>query len=204
MTGEAILLQGDEATEDRFKREASGHSILHLATHGFFLDENCGGTAGDGSDSPASPATDRENPLLRSGLALAAANLRSEAGLDVDDGVLTAEEIASLDLGGVAWAVLSGCDTGRGTPAVGEGLLGLQRAFQMAGAHTVISSLWPVRDQDAQLWMNELYRAHLVDGLDTAEAVRRASRRTLDARRGDGSSGHPLAWAAFIAAGDWR
>ncbi|MDX2472342.1 MAG: CHAT domain-containing tetratricopeptide repeat protein [Candidatus Krumholzibacteria bacterium] len=212
MAGGATLLQGDEATEDRFKREAAGHSILHLATHGFFLDENCVGTAGGGSDSssqrssgsPAPQVTDHENPLLRSGLALAAANLRNEAGLDVDDGVLTAEEIASLDLSGVVWAVLSGCDTGRGTPAVGEGLLGLQRAFQMAGARTVISSLWPVRDQDAQLWMNELYRARLVDGLDTAESVRRASRRTLNARRADGSSGHPLAWAAFVAAGDWR
>ncbi len=212
MTGDATLLQGDEATEDRFKREAAGHSILHLATHGFFLDESCDGASGGGSDalrkmstvSPAPPVTDRENPLLRSGLALAAANRRAEAGLDVDDGVLTAEEIAALDLEGVAWAVLSGCDTGRGTRAVGEGLLGLQRAFQMAGASTVISSLWPVRDRDAQLWMDELYRARLVDGLDTAEAVRRASRRTLDARRADDSSGHPLAWAAFVATGDWR
>jgi CHAT domain-containing protein len=188
MTGGATLLQGDEATEDRFKREAAGHSILHLATHGFFLDESC----------------DVGNPLLRSGLVLAGANHRAEAGLDVDDGVLTAEEIAALDLDGVVWAVLSGCDTGRGTPAVGEGLLGLQRAFQMAGTSTVISSLWPVRDEDAQFWMNELYRAHLIDGLDTAEAVHRASRRTLKARRADGSSGHPLAWAAFVAAGDWR
>ena len=194
MPGGATLLQGDEAGEDRFKREAAGHGMLHLATHGFFLDGSCDGAAGGGA----------ENPLLRSGLALAGANRRADAGLDVDDGVLTAEEIASLDLDGVVWAVLSGCDTGRGTPAVGEGLLGLQRAFQMAGAGTVISSLWPVRDQDAQLWMDELYRARLVDGLDTAEAVRRASRRTLEARRADGSGGHPLAWAAFVATGDWR
>ncbi len=208
----ATLLLNDAATESQFKNAAAGHAVLHLATHGFFLDPECGASeraAGPAAlelattgPVPLEPA--RENPLLRSGLALAAANRRAEAAPDAEDGVLTAEEIASLDLEGVVWAVLSGCDTGRGTAAAGEGLLGLQRSFQLAGARTVISSLWPVRDEDAQMWMDELYRARLVDGLDTAESVRQATRRTLDANRAAGAGGHPLAWAGFVATGDWR
>jgi len=125
--------------------------VLHLATHGFFLDA-CDPAASATSPRSSGPI---ENPLLLSGLALAGAN----DGKRPDDGILTAEEIVSLNLGGLEWAVLSACDTGLGEIRAGEGVFGLRRAFQLAGAHTVIMSLWPVDDNSTRLWMQELYRA---------------------------------------------
>jgi CHAT domain-containing protein len=86
----------------------------------------------------------------------------------------------------------------------GEGVFGLRRAFQMAGARTVIMSLWPVDDQSARTWMKTLYREHLAKGKGTAEAVRAANLAALAKRRAAGVSTHPFYWAGFIAAGDWR
>ena len=145
-----------------------------------------------------------ENPLLLSGLALAGANRRAAVGPDEDDGILTAEEVASLNLGSVEWAVLSACDTGLGTVAAGEGVLGLRRAFQVAGARTVIMSLWSVDDRAARQWMDALYRARLVQRLDSANAMREASVTFIRDRRAKGQSTHPFYWGSFVAAGDWR
>lgn len=191
LPGRALVLTGAAASEERFKHHASGHRVLHLATHGFFLGQQPGA------------AGTSENPLLRSGLVLAGANRRDEVGLDVDDGILTAEEIASLDLSGVEWAVLSACSTGVGEVMAGEGVLGLRRAFEVAGVDTTIMSLWPVQDEAARLWMERLYRGRLA-GLATADAVRQASLDLLDRRRAAGKSTHPFFWGAFVAAGDWR
>ena len=145
-----------------------------------------------------------ENPLLLSGLAFAGANERSLAGADEDDGILTAEEVAGLDLTGLDWAVLSACDTGLGVVRVGEGVLGLRRAFQTAGARTVIMSVWSVEDRSTRQWMRALYQARFERGLDTADAVHQAALSTLRARRSATASGHPFFWAGFVAAGDWR
>jgi CHAT domain-containing protein len=142
------------------------------------------------------------NPLTLSGLAFANANRRMP-GTD-DDGILTAEEIASLDLSGTEWAVLSACDTGLGQIRSGEGVLGLRRAFQIAGARTVIMSLWSVDDQATRRWMQALYDARLSRNLDTAASVRAASISILAQRRAARLSTHPFYWAAFVAAGDWR
>ena len=117
----------------------------------------------------------RENPLLLSGLAFAGANRRGAARLDEDDGILTAEEVAALNLNGVEWAVLSACDTGLGEIRAGEGVFGLRRAFQVAGARTVIMSLWSVDDQATRAWMRALYEARFRRGLSTADAVHSAS-----------------------------
>ena len=144
------------------------------------------------------------NPLRLSGLALAGANHRDSAAPGAEDGVLTAEEIATLDLGATEWAVLSACDTGLGDISSGEGLFGLRRALQVAGARTVILSLWSVRDQDALRWMQSLYRARLVRQADTATAVRTANRELLAERRAAHDSTHPFYWAGFLATGEWR
>ncbi len=205
-----MVLHGLEAGEAAFKDNAAGHRVLHLATHGFFVDDRCrSALAADHGKTHRSsetlPPAVGDNPLLLSGLALAGANRRGAGGgdADTDDGILTSEEIASLDLSGVEWAVLSGCETGLGKVQAGEGVLGLRRAFEIAGARTLIMSLWQVEDQATIAWMKRLYASRL-SGLSTAEAMRDASLQTLAARRRAGKDTHPFYWGAFVAAGDWR
>jgi CHAT domain-containing protein len=209
--GFATHLQGMAASEAAFKSRAPGHLVLHLATHGFVVGEGCGtarasarGVEVTSTLAGAAPAQGGENPLLLSGLALAGANHRMAADLDEEDGVLMAGEIASLDLAGVEWAVLSACDTGRGAVQAGEGVLGLRRAFQVAGARTAVMSLWAADDEATRQWMRALYDARLGLGLDTAECVRAASLSVLRSRRAKGVGMHPLSWGGFVAAGDWR
>ena len=145
-----------------------------------------------------------ENPLLLSGLALAGANNREEVGPEDEDGVLTAEEIASLDHSGVEWAVLTACDTGVGEIKAEEGVFGLRRAFQVAEVKTLNMSLWSVDDEATREWMRELYTARFMEGMSTAESVREASLRALKRRREKRESTHPFYWGAFVAAGDWK
>lgn len=209
-----LKLTGPAAHETLFKSVAPHHAVLHLATHGFFVEGDCDpafatAEAVDVAKAIGAPGPDRhdavmvENPLLRAGLALAGANNRATAGATGDDGILTAEEVASLDLSGVDWAVLSACRTGVGEIATGEGVLGLRRAFEVAGANTLIMTLWAVDDEATRAWMRELYRARLA-GSSTAESVAQASRTVIEERRGAGLSVHPFYWGAFVAAGDWR
>lgn len=214
----ARVLTGPFATERAFKEFGPKRRILHLATHGFFLGDECnpvvqntravGGLTSANSAGvqlvPEPLAAAAENPLLLSGLALAGANRRSAAALDEEDGILTAEEVAAMNLEGVEWAVLSACDTGLGTVSAGEGIFGLRRAFQVAGVRTVVMSLWSVEDVAARQWMEALYRARLVDGRNTADSIRQASLRVIQERRAKGLSTHPFYWASFVAAGDWR
>ena len=201
----ALRLIGAAASESAFKAQAAGRRILHIATHGFFLDRRCAASPDpSGTSTAASAKVVKQNPLVLSGLILAGANHRNATAPDQEDGVLTAEEVAALDLNGVEWAVLSGCDTGVGEVRAGEGVFGLRRAFQAAGARTVIMSLWPVEDQTTREWMTTLYRARLTRKLSTASAVREAGLALLRGRRTRGLSAHPFYWAAFVAAGDWR
>lgn len=100
--------------------------------------------------------------------------------------------------------MLSGCDTATGEIRAGEGVLGLRRAFQIAGVRTLIMSLWPVDDRSTRRWMRALYEGRLVHELDTAAAVRSAKLSVLTDRRRKGLDTHPFHWAGFIAAGDWR
>ena len=211
--GGVLKLSGPSAGEAAFKENATGRKVLHLATHAFLLDGRCPSglsdmrTSTDGLAGPTpapSPAV-HDNPLLLTGLALAGANRRDEVapGADIEDGVLTAEEIGSLDLSGTEWAVLSACETGGGRVQAGEGVLGLQRAFATAGVQTLIMSLWPVEDESTRAWMQALYGAR-VEGSSTAEAVRRASLRIIEAQRGRKLTSHPFFWGGFIASGNWR
>ena len=204
---EVRVLTGRSATAAALVRDAPGRQVIHLATHGFFLGEPCGtpvpSARGVGGLTAAAALT-VSSPLLLSGLAFAGANDPVVTSGASDDGIMTAEEAVGLNLTGTEWVVLSACDTGVGEVRAGEGVFGLRRAFQVAGARTVIMSLWSVDDQATRVWMRALYEGRLQRGLSTADAVHQASLATLRDRRARGLSTHPFYWAAFVAAGDWR
>lgn len=192
---------GKEASEENLKGTAPGSQVIHLATHGYFVEGKCGLTGEDGS-----AATDDfvgENPLLLSGLFLAGANLagRTADSLGCEDGILTAYEVSAMNLGGVSMVVLSACESGLGEVREGEGVYGLRRAFQIAGVRTVVSALWPVSDEITADLMARLYDR---TGETLPEAIRSAQLATIDNLRVDGQTDHPYGWAAFIALGDWR
>ena len=86
----------------------------------------------------------------------------------------------------------------------GEGVIGLRRAFEVAGVHTVIMSLWQIEDQGARDWMRHLYQHRFGDRLGTADAVRAATLDALRQRRTANLGTHPIYWAGFVALGDWR
>jgi CHAT domain-containing protein/tetratricopeptide (TPR) repeat protein len=210
-TSDARVLTGREATETAVKNGATRRRVVHFATHGFFLGGDCQtrstasrGVGGIVVGTRESAPDDSDNALLKSGLVLAGANRRRQAKPGEDDGILTAEEVAGMDLRGTEWAVLSACDTGIGEIRAGEGVFGLRRAFQIAGAGTVIMSLWSVDDQAARRWMRALYEARLLRQESTAGAVHEATLGLLRDRRSRGQSTHPFYWAAFVAAGNWR
>jgi len=207
-TGERVSMYlGVEALEDRLKAEARGKRVMHLATHSYYLQAECA-DASKHKVSKAFWAEDEvigENPLLLAGLFLAGANLHGAGAgeRNMDDGILTAEEICSLDLTGTEWVVLSACETGLGELKKGEGVFGLRRAFQLAGARTVIMSLWPVGDRPTRDYMLELYERRL-SGATTVAAMREASLSQLRQLRQQSRSTHPFTWGAFVAVGDWR
>jgi len=198
----ARVLTREQATEKALK-QVSGPSILHIATHGFFLEDAGTGpenTRGLGlslaSAATSPPAARIENPLLRSGLVLAGANAR-RAG--EDDGVLTALEVAGLDLWGTQLVVLSACNTGLGEVKNGEGVYGLRRALVLAGAESQVMSLWPVSDRGTRELMIAYYRA-LQRGEGRGEALRQVQLRMLRSA----NRHHPYYWASFIQSGEWK
>ncbi|HSR11422.1 MAG TPA: CHAT domain-containing tetratricopeptide repeat protein [Thermodesulfobacteriota bacterium] len=187
---------GDGALKARL-RSIPPPRILHIATHGFFLEDQTPdletAQAGLGRLSHA-----LENPLLRSGLALAGANtwLRNKPlPPEAEDGLLTAADVSGLDLLGTELVVLSACDTGLGTVQIGEGVLGLGRAFVLAGAKTLVMSLWKVPDRQTQEFMDDFYR-RLLSGEGRADALRGAQ-LAMKERYPD-----TLHWGAFVCFGD--
>jgi CHAT domain-containing protein/tetratricopeptide (TPR) repeat protein len=206
-TSHALCLTGAQASEAAFKQLAPRRGVIHVATHGFFLSDACDSHPSSSAEVGVWPSPREildESPLLRSGLLLAGSNGRAKHARDAEDGVLTAEEIATLDLSSASWVVLSACNTGLGTVRAGEGVSGLRSAFKYAGAHTVIMSLWKVNDAATRRWMELLYQGRFVQGLSTAEAVRKASKTLLSEQRARGGAADPASWGAFIASGDWR
>ena len=189
---------GAQATKAALKRIAAPR-ILHIATHGFFLSDKeitaaALRPADFIQDQPPMPLG--ENPLLRSGLALAGANPR-RSGTD-DDGILTAAEAAQLDLRGTQLVVLSACETGVGEVQNGEGVYGLRRALVLAGAQTQVASLWKVADAATKDLMLDYYK-RLLKGEGRSAALRDAQRTMI----GSQEHSHPYFWAAFVPIGNW-
>ena len=182
---DAALLTGRRATKATLEH-IDAPSILHIASHGFFL---------DGTFNGAHASVLARNPLLRSGLALAGANL---AGDGHGAGILTALEASHLNLRGTGLVTLSACDTGIGDVRNGEGAYGLRRAFMLAGAETLVMSLWPVTDAVARDTMVGYY-TRLRAGFGRGDALRQAKLAMLrhTAMR------HPYYWGGFIQSGDW-
>jgi CHAT domain-containing protein/Tfp pilus assembly protein PilF len=215
LPGVRVLTAG-QATEATLK-QLSRPEVLHVATHGFFLIDQKKGAGG--ASRPA--AARGENPLLRSGLALAGAN--ALAGGAGEDGILTAYEAAGLDLWGTRLAVLSACETGVGEVESGDGVYGLRRALVLAGTESQVMSLWQVSDEATRDLMIEYYR-RLQAGEGRTDALRRVQLEMLTGRKQESGAGgaqrglagavggqpqagdrsHPFYWAAFIQSGDWR
>jgi len=197
----ATILTGDQATEKALK-QMKAPSILHVATHGFFLPREQEQKATSGNRAASVTLFDAvtevtENPLLRSGIALAGANqLDATNG---EDGILTALEASGLDLWGTRLVVLSACETGVGDVQNGEGVYGLRRALVLAGAESELMSLWKVNDDATRDLMIDFYRL-LQSGSERADALRQVQLKMLKT----GDQNHPYFWAAFILSGDWR
>ena len=176
----------DEATETTFKKRSSkGDAILHISTHGFFID---------------SPREGEINPLKSSGLLFAGANSywindslynQQKFFKSGDDGILRSDEIALLDFNGCELVVLSACQTGLGYNHSSEGVYGLQRAFKLAGAKRILMSMWSVSDFHTSLLMQSLYE-HLIEGDDIETAL---SKSKNDLRRKYNS---PIYWGGFV------
>jgi CHAT domain-containing protein len=197
------VLIGSDATEAHARAALPGSRIVHFATHGIFLGDQCESPV---ADTRGIRTVDTLKPPEKvqdlSALVLSGAN--RPATSTENDGLLTAEEITTLDLSSTDWAVLSACDSGIGKSIDGEGVFGLRRAFRLAGVRSVVMSLWPVDDRASADWMAALYRARLQQHASTIDSVRSADLALIKQRREAGLDPAPFYWAAFVAAGEWR
>jgi CHAT domain-containing protein len=193
------IILGKQATESTIK-QLNAPRILHLATHGFFLpDEEVKPPTNDFNQQlDKAPVLNIENPLLRSGLALAGFNNRQQK-TDTDDGVFTALEVAGLNLRGTELVVLSACETGLGDVKIGGGVYGLRRALVIAGSQTQLLSLWQVADDGTKDLMVKYYEK-LQAGKGRHEALREVQLELLN----NPQYQHPYYWASFIPSGNWR
>lgn len=188
------MISGKQATEGAIK-QLQAPSILHLATHGFFITDK---EVADNFNEQLLETLKLENPLLRSGLAFAGINNRLQASLNTNDGILTALEVTGLNLRGTQLVVLSACDTGLGDLKVGGRLYGLRRALVIAGSQTQVLSLWTIDDEGTKDLMVKYYE-NLDAGKGKHEALRQAQLEFLKTPEYQ----HPYYWASFVASGDW-
>jgi CHAT domain-containing protein len=181
----------DEHAKEETLKKMLKPNVLHIASHGFFR-ENVDGKISYGS-----------NPLYRSGILLSGAaetlqkntDLRGNVQVGKEDGILTAFEALNLNIDNTDLVVLSACETGLGEIHNGEGVFGLQRAFKLAGARTILMSLWKVDDQTTQELMVIFY-AYWLNGVGKREAFDRAQTQ-LRAKYP-----HPYYWGAFVIIGE--
>jgi len=205
---DTTLHLGAEAREAELKA-AQSPSVLHLATHGFFLsDQELKETnpstlnsafASLGPPSGRTP-NDWENPLVRCGIALSGANHAGQITSAIaENGVLTGLEASLLNLQGTELVILSACDSGSGEIKNGEGVMSLRRAFRIAGAETVLASHWKVSDKATSLLMTEFMRRWRA-GEQRGHAWREAQLTLLRSK----DFSNPFFWSAFTLTGQWR
>lgn len=196
---DTIVLTGLDAMEERLTQiiEERAPTILHIATHGFFFpktDEEPNSNKKRNTNSVEKRISSIEDPLLRSGLALTGVNQVWKGGQQIEgleDGIFTALEVSNLNLSKTDLVVLSACETAKGDINTNEGVIGLQRAFKMAGAKRLIISLWKVPDDQTAELMELFYQYYLSSkSISTAfeEAQKEMRRRYRN----------PYYWAAFI------
>lgn len=194
----ATIINEKEATEESIKALDSKTSpyVLHLATHGFFFPDPkvvLTETNKDFDGTRAAIYKTSDDPMMRSGLALAGANKywkKTAENLTTDDGILTASEISNLDLSSCQLVVLSACETGLGAINGSEGVFGLQRAFKMAGVKNIIMSLWKVPDAQTselfEIFYNECFAGKTIhEAFQTAQSKMKAKYT-------------PYYWAGFV------
>ena len=197
-----VLMEKNEAQEISLRQFSNRPAFLHIATHGFFLKENEQLQKRllkiERSPEFIVPLPG-DNPLLRTGLALAGFNYSASnlGSVDTDnDGILTAMEILSLDLQGTQMVVLSACETGLGKIHEGEGVYGLRRSFQEAGAQSVVASLWSVSDEATVDFMRQLYKG-VFKGDSSRQSFLNAQRELRSSKKW----AHPFYWSGFNLVG---
>ncbi|MCX6165591.1 MAG: CHAT domain-containing protein, partial [Ignavibacteriae bacterium] len=182
---------GVNASEEALKSLNSKKSptVLHISTHGYFFPE----PDKEYRETSKNPYKASDNPLFRSGLILSGANRVWTGGEEIEgieNGILTAYEVANMDLMNTELVVLSACETGLGDIKGGEGVYGLQRAFKVAGAKTIIMSLWKVPDKETVELM-ELFYTNWIGGMTKHEAFSSAQKEMR-------KKYPPYYWAAFV------
>ena len=187
------IITDSKANEESFKAlDNASPSLLHIATHGFFLS--------DPVQLELNPFMQKKqakwysNRLLRSGLLFAGANkawLGEDIVEGIDDGILTAEEISKLNLSKTKMVVLSACETGLGEIESTEGVFGLQRAFKLAGVQTLIMSLWKVPDLATSKLMIAFYN-NWTSGMELHQAFQQAQQLIKQ------KYPSPYYWAGFV------
>ena len=211
---QAELYIDKEALEEvLYSRDAP--SILHIATHGFFLrDLELADIASESLDrgivvhplnapSASGKKAKMNNPLLLSGIVLAGANNAIQSGdTERSDGIVTAEKILGLRLRGTDMVVLSACDTGLGEVKAGEGVYGLRRAFLQAGTRSLVMSLWSVPDVETKELMVEFYKNIKSRKMNRCKALRLAALREMKIVEERYGTDNPLFWGAFIFLGE--
>ncbi len=220
----SVVLKKLDCSEENLRKEAPQARWLHIATHGFYSPDLLnlilqGRNNLSPEENPAQQPRVELHPGILCGLALAGASFPRR--FEEDDGILSGLEVSAFDLSRVDLAVLSACESALGQEATGEGQLGLQRAFQMAGARSVIATLWPVNDAGTRLLMMRFYRNLWKDKMGKLDALHDAQTWLITSARKARQTGanpetvdidskelppvlmHPQFWAPFTLSGRW-